>query len=112
MKIKKAIEIITLLTDGIDPQTGEVFPQESTYQNPDTVRALFLAVKGLEIMDIRDKRQKKLPENAGKGWDEQEEELLVNAFDNGKTINELAEQHKRTNSSIKARLIKVGKMEE
>ncbi|MGJ9384348.1 hypothetical protein [Salipaludibacillus sp. CF4.18] len=112
MEIKKAIEIITLLTNGVDPQTGEVFPQESTYQNSDTVRALFLAVKGLEKMDKSDKRQKRLPENAGKGWDEQEEELLVNAFDNGKTTKELAELHKRTNSSIKARLVKVGKIKE
>jgi len=111
MEIKQAIEIITLLTDGIDPQTGEVFPQESTYQNSDTIRALFLAVKGLEMMDIRDKRQKRLPENAGKGWDEQEEELLIHSFDKGKTIKELAALHKRTNTSIKARLIKVGKME-
>ncbi|WP_416150319.1 hypothetical protein ACM26V_04880 [Salipaludibacillus sp. HK11] len=58
MEIKKAIEIISLLADGIDPQTGEVFPQESTYQNPDTVRSLFLAVEGLKLIDIRDKRQK------------------------------------------------------
>ncbi|PYZ94962.1 hypothetical protein CR194_05450 [Salipaludibacillus keqinensis] len=110
MEIKKALEMITLLSDGIDPQTGEVFPEESTYQNPETVRALFIAVKGLEKLEISEKRQKRLPENAGKGWDEEEEELLIEAFDNGKTIKELAELHKRTNSSIKARLIKLEKI--
>ncbi|MCE7792859.1 hypothetical protein K8O68_10575 [Salipaludibacillus sp. CUR1] len=110
MEIKKAIDIITLLSEGIDPQTGEILTEDTTFQDPHTVRALFLALKALEKLDESDKRQKRLPENAGKGWDEQEEALLVNAFDNGKTINELAELHKRTNGSIKARLIKVGKI--
>ncbi|MDG5788871.1 hypothetical protein QA612_15475 [Evansella sp. AB-P1] len=112
MEIKKAIEIVTLLADGIDPHTGEVFPHDSPYQAPDTVRSLYLAVKGLEQLEKSERRQKRLPENAGKGWEEQEEKLLADGFDNGKTINELAEIHQRTVGSIRSRLVKLRKIEE
>lgn len=112
VEIKKAIEIITLLADGIDHETGEVLPHDSTYQNPNTVRALFLAIKGLEKMDKSEKRQKRLPENAGKGWEEKEDDILINGFEKGNSINELSVIHKRTKGSIRARLIKLGKIEE
>ncbi|MBU9721643.1 MULTISPECIES: hypothetical protein [Bacillaceae] len=112
MEIKKAIEVVTLLADGIDPHTGEVFPHVSPFQDPDTVRALFLAIKGLEQLEKNEKRRKQLPDNAGKGWEEQEEYLLANGFDSGKTINELAEIHQRTNGAIRSRLVKLRKIEE
>ncbi|WEG11141.1 hypothetical protein PU629_13275 [Pullulanibacillus sp. KACC 23026] len=111
MEIAKAKDIISLLADGIDPHTGEVFPESSTYQNPDTVRALYMAIKGLEKWERSQNRKNHLPENAGKSWDTQEEELLINAFDEGKSINELSDVFKRTTGSIRSRLIKLGKME-
>ena len=42
MENSKALRIIKILADGVDPTTGEVFDQNSPYQNPDVIRALLL----------------------------------------------------------------------
>jgi len=44
----KALEIIHTLANGIDPYTGEEFSLDSPYQHPQTVRALFTALRALE----------------------------------------------------------------
>ncbi|SIS49562.1 hypothetical protein [Salimicrobium flavidum] len=111
METRKATEIISLLSDGVNPYTGEVFPEDSPYQHPDTVRALLLAMKGLERIEKYEKRQGALPANAGKAWNEEEEGLLAEAYDKGQSIIELTEAHGRTKASIKARLVKLGKIE-
>lgn len=48
MNLEKALEIIKVLADGIDPFTGEVFPPDSPYQNADMVRALHIAIDAME----------------------------------------------------------------
>ena len=68
MEITKTLQIIKVLGQGVDPHTGEIYPPDSPYQHPDTIRALFEAINGLERMVERSKRQKSLPENAGKAW--------------------------------------------
>lgn len=110
MDICKALEIIELLADGIDPYTGEVFPVHSPYQHPDTVRALFEAVRALERRPERSKSQEALPENAGKPWTQEEDELLVKQFDGGMSVRELSLEHKRTEGAMRSRLMKLGKI--
>jgi len=107
----KALEIIQLLADGINPYTGEEFPPESPYQHPQIVRALFVAIDVLKKHQKHIQRQKDLPENAGKLWSTEEDKLLEDAFDSGKTIAELAEIHRRTRGAIQARLMKLGKIQ-
>lgn len=46
--VLKTVEILRALANGIDPHTGEEFPAESPYQHPQTVRALFTALRALE----------------------------------------------------------------
>lgn len=114
MDNEHALEIINALASGIDPFTGEVHSQGSVLQNPETVRALFLAARALEAMTPRKKgkpRDPALPASAGKSWSEEEDRQLVAAFDSGQTEQELAESHKRTRGAIQARLVKLGKME-
>ncbi|HET7615345.1 MAG TPA: hypothetical protein VFK27_00215, partial [Bacillales bacterium] len=65
MDAKEAKTIVAFLADGTDPQSGEIYPKESPYQQPDTVRALFLALKGLERLEKYEIRMKNLPQNAG-----------------------------------------------
>lgn len=110
MEINKALEIIKALSEGIDPHTGEMFPPDSPYQHPDTVRALFKAVDALERVKERDRRQKSLPENAGKPWTEEEDRLLIDQFDKGMSFNELSRDHRRTEGAIKSRLLRLGKI--
>lgn len=52
----KIISILESLADGIDPASGEVFPGDSPYQNPDIVRALFHAVRMLNEKQPRAKK--------------------------------------------------------
>jgi hypothetical protein len=110
MEIKRAIEIIRALADGVDPHTGEMFAAESPYQSPETVRALFEAIRGLELLDSRSRRIQTLPQNAGKPWTIEEDQILVSRFESGTTIKELSVQHSRTQGAIQARLIKLGKL--
>jgi len=48
MEEQKALEIVMQLADGVDPKTGTPLPTESTYQDPQTIRALFMAVLALK----------------------------------------------------------------
>jgi len=45
MDKNKVIEILSALAEGIDPYTEEMFPDNSPYNNTDTVRALFLPLR-------------------------------------------------------------------
>lgn len=118
MDNERALDIINALASGIDPFTGEVFPQESALQNPETVRALFLAARALEQEPGRRKSSSKsrpkdpsLPGNTGKPWSDVEDLALVSAFESGSTEKDLAASHQRTPGAIRSRLVKLGKLE-
>jgi hypothetical protein len=101
MEAAKTIEILKALAEGIDPGTGEQFPAGSPYQHPDTVRALFAAIRGLE---------NPAPENAGRPWSQEEDSRLGQAYDSGKSVEELAQMHKRSKWAIESRLARMGKI--
>jgi hypothetical protein len=112
MEKQAALQIVQALAQGIDPHSGETFPAASPYQHPDTIRALFKAAQALaESPSERTRSPQGAPENAGKPWSEEEDQLLAAAFDSGKAIPELAEQHRRTRVAIQARLVRLGKIE-
>lgn len=115
MDTDKSLEIIQALANGVDPHTGEEYSADSPYQHPQTVRALFAAIEAMDRLKERAKkaedRQKRLPGNAGKAWAEEEDQRLVKAFDSGKTVQQLAADHERTDYSICARLVKLGKIQ-
>ena len=114
MENATALNIIQQLANGIDPHSGEVFRADSPYQHPDTVRALFTAVRALEAQSALRQRAagaENAPQNAGKPWSSGEDEALASAFDAGKQIPELATQHQRSRFAIEARLAKLGKIE-
>lgn len=110
MEITEAIKIIKAVADGVDPFTGEMFPDGSIYQNPQTVRALYRGVGALEAQKKREEKKTQLPENTGKPWSETEHEQLIAAFDSGMGISEIARKHKRTTGAITARLVNFGKI--
>ena len=124
METAKTVEILKALAEGIDPGTGEQFPAGSSYQQPDTVRALFSAIRMLENQELAVPSQqamkqpgatlpgKSAPQNAGRPWSAEEDTRLGNAYDAGKTIEELAGIHKRSKWAIEARLARLGKIPE
>ncbi|MFZ2147936.1 MAG: hypothetical protein WAV28_12010 [Sedimentisphaerales bacterium] len=103
MDEKRALDIVKTLADGTDPTTGEVFPADSPYQNADIMRALHKAAEALEVSE----RKRSLPARAGKPWDKSESVSLIEQFDKGIEIVELAKIHQRTRGAIRSQLKKL-----
>lgn len=134
MEHDKALNILQALADGTDPLTGKPFAAQSPYQQSDTVRALYHAIRVLEnhpapIRPVADKpavepsataretkakssnaTAKSSPQNAGRAWSEEEEARLATSFDGGKSVLDLATEHQRSRIAIEARLVKLGKL--
>ena len=119
MEKAAALKILQQLADGTDPHTGKVFGADSPYQHPDTVRALFVALRALDAPAAapaagkqRAAAAESAPSNSGKPWSDDEDKALAAAFDAGKQILELATAHQRSRFAIEVRLAKLGKIEQ
>ncbi len=110
MDASQALAVVRSLANGVDPATGEVFPAESAYQRPDVVRALYQAASALERQERNDRRKAELPVKSGEPWTEDEDRNLLAAFDAGRALQELAAAHERTVGSVRARLLKYGRL--
>ena len=116
MEREHTLKILNALAGGVHPDTGEKFSADSPYQHPDTVRALFDAVRAIEggrAPAPAGERKPPAPPQSGAGsrWTPEEEQRLAAAFDSGKTVNELAKLHNRTTAGIEARLLKLGRID-
>jgi len=114
MEKEQALKILNALANGVHPATGEVFAADSAYQHPDTVRALFEAVRTMEGRRPAARAERKtgdIPANTFVRWTAEEEERLAAGFDAGRTSAELAKLHNRTHAAIEARLLKLGKID-
>jgi hypothetical protein len=120
MEKAAALKILQQLADGTDPHTGKAFGADSPYQHPDTVRALFVALRALDAPAATAPAGKQrtatpaenAPSNSGKPWSDDEDKALAAAFDAGKQILELATAHQRSRFAIEVRLAKLGKIEQ
>jgi hypothetical protein len=130
MQQSEAIQILQCLVDGIDPHTGEELPINNPIRHLKTVRALRLALKAMQGVDITSfvsqeaaeidadttmrsavsARKKVLPARNGESWAQQEDEELAEQYDNGMTIEEIAVKHGRTSGAIRSRLLRLGRM--
>lgn len=115
METTEVRSIVKTLAQGIDPATGEVFPQNSPYNDPKIIRALFKVVDlawppGRSKLSLDEKRQRNiergLPRNAGLPWSEEHREAVAEGFKSGKTIRELATALERSLTAINAELIR------
>lgn len=113
MDDNKALAIVSALANGVNPQTGEMFDIDSPYQSADVIRALYVAVRALELTNRTKARHSRtrLPANAGKPWTEQEDRELLERFDEGMSVPELAQTHDRTLAGIQARLERHGRVQ-
>ena len=110
MNIENAKEILRTLADGINPVTGEVLSSEDSCNQPDVIRALYTILEQLNLKSTKNKSDN-LPENAGKPWNTEDDELLRDLFNSGQSIKELAPVFKRTEGSICSRLERLGLIE-
>ena len=65
MQSAQALAVVRSLANGIDPESGEVFPAQSVYQRPQVVRALYEAASALERVERFERRKTELPAKTG-----------------------------------------------
>lgn len=123
MEREQTMRILNALANGVHPATGEKFAADSPYQHPDTVRALFEAMRVVEgngagtapaapAATAAPARKPALPQTgSGSRWSPDEEQRLAAAFDAGRTVDELARSHGRSRAGIEARLVRLGKLD-
>lgn len=110
MEQAQALTVVRSLANGVDPETGEVFPADSAYQRPLVVRALYEAAAALERMERFERRKAQMPAKTGEPWTEDEDRKLLSGFDAGRALQELAAAHERTMGAVRARLLKYGRI--
>ena len=113
MNDERALAILQVLANGADPASGTAFPAGSPYQHPDTVRALFHAIRALETTlskPAHKEQSRGTHGNAGKPWSPEEDATLAAGFDAGQPLEALAAAHGRSRFAIEARLAKLGKV--
>lgn len=111
------------LRDGCDPGSGAPLPSDHLCQRADVVRTLFAAVVALEgadgapgpAVDAGDppvapaRPVRPRPPNSGRPWTDADDRRLVEAFDGGAEERELAAEFGRSRTSVRARLIRLGR---
>ena len=115
MEKEQTLRILNALANGVHPATGEKFAADGPYQHPDTVRALFEAMRAIEggaATAPAPERKPVFPQSgSGSRWTGEEEQRLVAAFDAGESVETLARAHNRSRAAIEARLVRLGKMD-
>ena len=102
MDINNARKIIRSLAQGVDPTTGDVLSEESVYNKPDVIRALYTVWEETVPKPLDPLR------NAGKPWTEQEENMLVDEYKAKMKISDIAKEHGRTYGAMESRLEHLG----
>ena len=114
MELQTARAIIDTLAQGIHPVTGEAMPQDSPYNAPPVIRALFAVSQALEggapPAAKRPRVRTDLPANTGKPWTADDDEQLRAGFVAGTPTKDLAAALGRTRWAIESRLVKLGEM--
>ena len=103
MDITRAKEIVRILADGIDPVTGEILPDDSVYNSPEVIRALFTVLEKVNESSVKDPLR-----NAGQSWTEIEDEKLRDEFLAKMKISDIAKEHGRSYGAIESRLDHLG----
>lgn len=117
MSPNEAKLILESLAHGRDPESGHALSALDILEDPEVIRALFIAAKALDDLSKESigkkainglpstkKHEKKRPNNAGKPWTTEEDNELISSFEGETTIKEIAAKHGRTIGAISARL--------
>lgn len=108
MDMTQVVTILESLAEGVDPLTGQVFPEGSAYQQPAVIRALYTAARELRQVQAGGPPPGRVLANAGKPWGAAEEEQLRREFGEQLDIPEIARRHGRTRVAILGRLMRLG----
>ncbi|WP_139166975.1 hypothetical protein [Chromobacterium sphagni] len=112
MSPAEARRIVEALANGVDPDGGELLPPQAVFNQPGVIRALFLAARALQLVENREQARRALPDHGGHPWSELEDNQLLQAFDAGLPLKQIAADHGRSRSAISARLVRLGRLSE
>ena len=107
MDTTRAREIIAALAEGVDPTTGEVLPDNSVCNKGEIVRAFYAILNHLD----EKKAKKNMPANAGKPWNKEDENLLIDLYQSSAAKRDICKALQRTESGVAARLVHLGIIE-
>lgn len=99
------LDLLRQLANGTNPRNGLPLPTGDACQAPEVIRALFHAIRLLEKH-----KDKPAAVQAGKTWDEEEEQALLQRYDAGDAVTAIARAHGRTTGAIRARLAQCGRL--
>jgi len=115
MELNESRNIVNTLAQGVDPTTGEVFPPESPYNDPEVIRALYSMLEIVKQarkprMTVDERRQQNReigrPMNAGLPWTDDDRVLVKSGFLDGMPIEKLAAKLERSSAAIVAEVIR------
>jgi hypothetical protein len=115
MELNESRNIVRTLAQGVHPTTGEVFPPESPYNDPEVIRALFAILECVKQLrrpgkSLDERRRENVevgrPVNSGLPWTEEDRAVVKSGFQEGMTIEKLAATLGRSSGSIVAEVIR------
>ena len=118
MQEREVVEVLSALASGAHPITGEVFEEDSPYNHPRVIRALFGSIEPIESRTGRVKkileeinRQQGRPLRSNMRWSEEEDRRLIELLEESVSTGEIASQFERTRGAIHSRLLSQGLLE-
>ena len=107
MDIHEALKIMRALATGTNPETGEAFEANAVCRKPSVAKALN---QGLSALLKQEERERFKLTNTGGYWSREEIAKLFDEVYQGLDFHEIAQRHNRSEGSIVARLIRLGKI--